>query len=65
MAVAAASGQLGGRERAAGALEKMLALWGRPADRIRDELVQRHAFAESLADHLMEGLGKAGLEDAD
>ena len=32
------------------------------ATELRTELMQRHALSQGLTDHLMEGLGKAGLE---
>jgi non-specific serine/threonine protein kinase len=62
MFLAAAYGQLGRTAEAAPVLEKLLEQWGRPAGDLRQELIQRHAYAPALADHLMEGLAKAGLE---
>ncbi len=60
--LAATLGQLGRLDEAAAALEEMHRLWKRPASEIRDELMERHAFAPHVADSLIEGLAKAGLE---
>jgi adenylate cyclase len=62
MFVAATLGQMGRKEEAAPYLEEMIEYWGRPASEIREELIKRHALSQGLTDHLMEGLGKAGLE---
>ncbi|MBD3869288.1 MAG: hypothetical protein IFK94_14300, partial [Acidobacteria bacterium] len=62
--MAAALGQLGRSEEAAPYLDEMLEYWGRPADEIGIELIQRHALSPALADHLVDGLTKAGLEGA-
>jgi TolB-like protein len=60
--VAASYGQLGRPDEAAPALAELESLWTLPAEDIRAELIERHAFAPELADRLMEGLAKAGLE---
>ena len=60
--VAATLGQLGRKEEVAPHLEEMLEYWGRPASELRGQLIQRHALSQDLADHLMEGLVKAGLK---
>ena len=62
MFVAAAMGQLGRVEDATPYLEEMMEYWGRPAEEIRSELIQRHALSQDLVDHLIEGLVKAGLK---
>jgi hypothetical protein len=62
MFMAAALGQLGRAEEAVPHLEEMLEYWRRPPSELRMELIQRHAFAQGLTDHLIEGLVKAGLE---
>ena len=59
--IAAAFGQVGRPDEARPELERMMALWGRPASEIRSELIERHAFSAGLVDHLMEGVEKAGL----
>ena len=59
--VAATLGQLGRRDEAKSELEELRALWARPVSELRSELNQRHAFSAEFADHLMEGLAKAGL----
>ncbi len=60
--LAATLGQLGRLDEATTALEEMLALWGGPPSEIRAELRERHAIAPQIADSLIEGLAKAGLE---
>jgi cytochrome c-type biogenesis protein CcmH/NrfG len=60
--VAASYGQLGRLDQAASALEELLSLWPRPITELRAELIERHALAPELADRLIEGLAKAGLE---
>ena len=60
--VAASYGQLGRPDEAAPALAELESLWTLPAEDIRAELIERHAFAPELADRLIEGLAKAGLE---
>ncbi|UCF37684.1 MAG: protein kinase [Acidobacteriota bacterium] len=60
--VAASLGQLGRVEDARPYLEEMMQYWGRPAEEIRSELIQRHALSQGLVNHLMDGLVKAGLE---
>jgi TolB-like protein len=61
--VAAAYGQLGRPDDAVPALEEMRKLWSRPTGDIRQELIERHGYTPGLADHLIEGLAKAGLEE--
>ena len=60
--IAASFGQLGRPGEAGPALEEMRALWSRPVGDLRQELVERHGYTPGFADHLMEGLAKAGLE---
>ena len=60
--VAASYGQLGRPDEAAPALAELESLWTLPAEDIRDELIERHALAPELANRLMEGLAKAGLD---
>jgi TolB-like protein len=60
---AAAYGQLGRLAEAQRALSEMLAWETVPAGEIRADLTERNGFAPEMADHLMEGLRKAGLED--
>jgi adenylate cyclase len=60
--VAAAYGQLGRPDAAGPALDELRELWSRPVGELRRELIERHALKPGLADHLMEGLAKAGLE---
>jgi len=60
--IAASFGQLGRPGEAGPALEEMRALWSRPVGDLRQELVERHGYTPEFADHLMEGLAKAGLE---
>ena len=61
--IAAAYGQLGRPEEAARALFELRARWPGSAGDIRQELIERNAHAPDLADHLMEGLRMAGLEE--
>jgi len=60
--LAATYGQLGRIDEARPVLEKLLELWARPTGEIRHELIERHALAPHIADRLIEGLAKAGLE---
>jgi len=60
--VAATYGQLGRHDDAKRALDELRALWQRPVRDIRQELIERNSFTSVLADQLMEGLVKAGLE---
>ncbi len=60
--VAAAYGQLGRHDDAKPALDELRALWQRPVRDLRQELIERNSFTSALADQLMEGLVKAGLE---
>jgi isopenicillin N synthase-like dioxygenase len=60
--IAAAYGQLGRTDQAQQKLDELRALWPRPLAELRQELIERHAFSSGLADHLLEGLAKAGLE---
>ena len=62
MFVAASYGQLGRAQEAAPYLEEMMTYWARPAEDLRTELIQRHAIAPAMVDHLLDGLAKAGLE---
>ena len=69
--LAATLGQLGRVDDAAPALEELRFRWselgkktgfeGLEIDDVRQELLVRHAFTESLTDQLIEGLAKAGL----
>ena len=58
---AAAYGQLGRLEEAQRALSEMRVLRPEVED-IRQDLIERHAFAPALVDQLLEGLAKAGFE---
>jgi serine/threonine protein kinase len=58
----AAYGQLGRPEEARRGLDELRTLWPRPVGDLRQELIERHALSPALADHLLEGLEKAGLE---
>ena len=60
--IAAALGQLGRTDEAQQQLEELRAQWSRTVAELRQELIERHAFSPGLADHLLEGLAKAGLE---
>jgi len=60
--VAATYGQLGDPDGAAPAIDELLDLWSRPVGDLRQDLIERHALSPTLTDHLLEGLGKAGLE---
>jgi TolB-like protein len=60
--LAAAYGQLGRSDDAQRELDNLYPLWPRPVDELRQELTQRHGFTTELADHLMVGFAKAGLE---
>ena len=60
--VAATYGQLGRLEEAAEVLAELLALWPRPAEDLRAEFIERHAFSPELTDRLMQGLAKAGMQ---
>ncbi|MBW1886159.1 MAG: protein kinase, partial [Deltaproteobacteria bacterium] len=61
--LAATYGQLGRIEEARPALDELRTLWARPMDEIRLELIERHAFSPELADRIIEGAAKAGLEE--
>jgi non-specific serine/threonine protein kinase len=60
--VAATYGQLGQPGNARQSLDELSALWPRPDGDLRLELVERHALSPALADHLVDGLEKAGLD---
>jgi TolB-like protein/Flp pilus assembly protein TadD len=72
--LAATLGQLGRIDEASAALDELRELWGMlcaqigcdglDIDMLRQELVERWAVAEPLADKLIEGLRKAGLQEA-
>jgi TolB-like protein/Tfp pilus assembly protein PilF len=62
MFVAATYGQLDQPGHARQSLEELRALWPRPDGDLRQELIERHALSPSLADHLVDGLEKAGLK---
>jgi adenylate cyclase len=71
---AATLGQLGRSEEAAPQLETLRKLWdercngkdcaGLELGKIRRELTERHAWSESFADEVIEGLVKAGFNEA-
>ncbi len=61
--LSAAYGQLGRPNDAVQTLEKLRVLWPRPIGDIRQELIDRHGYTPGMADHLMEGLRKARMED--
>ena len=61
--MAAVSGQLGRLDEAKRAVSEMRSHLTMPTDGIRTDLIQRNVFAPELADHLMDGLRKAGFED--
>jgi len=61
--VAASYGQLGRAAEAAPALAEFQTLWTLPVEDLRAELIERHAIAPELADRLIAGLAKAGLDD--
>jgi len=63
LCLAATYGQLGRIEEAGPALAELGTLWTRPMDEIRLELIERHAFSPELADRIIEGAAKAGMED--
>jgi TolB-like protein len=60
--LAATYGQLGRLEEARPVLDELRTLWTRPMDELRPELVERHVFSPDVADRLIEGAAKAGLE---
>jgi len=60
--VAATYGQLGRPGDAGQSLAELRALWPRPDGDLRLELVERHALSPALADHLVDGLEKAGMD---
>jgi TolB-like protein/predicted Ser/Thr protein kinase len=60
--LAAAYGQLGRADLAGPVLADLRVLWTRPMSELRSELIERHAYSPKLADDLMEGLAKSGLE---
>ena len=60
--LAAVYGQLGRPEDAKPALEELQRRWKLPVSDLRSELIERHAQAPGLTDHLLEGLAKAGLD---
>jgi TolB-like protein len=74
LTLAATLGQLGRTEEAGPALERFREVWGELGQKagftgldigtVRRELVERNVFPDSLTDHLMEGLEKAGLNEA-
>ena len=57
--LAAAYGQLGRADEAQPALEELRRLWPAPFSDLRRELIERHAFAPGLTDHILEGLALA------
>jgi serine/threonine protein kinase len=60
--LAAAYGQLGRVEDAQPALEELGRLWTLPFGELRSELIERHAHAPGLTDHLLDGLIKSGAD---
>jgi len=62
--VAAVYGQLGRSDDAKRALDELRVQWPQPVGEIRRELIERNAYSPKLADQLMEGLRKAGLDGA-
>ena len=62
--LAATYGQLGRPAEAESALEELRAVLKLPIGELRAELIERHAYAPGLTDHLLEGLTKAGLDPA-
>ena len=60
--VASALGHLGRRDEAQPHLRDLAALWNRPNDELRRELIERHAISQQLATALLDGLVRAGLE---
>jgi TolB-like protein len=62
--LAAVNGQLGRVLEARQALSKLRTLFQGSLDDLNQELIQRNGFAPELADHIVEGLRKAGVEDS-
>jgi serine/threonine protein kinase len=60
--LAATYGQLGRLEEARPVLDELRTLWTRPTNELRIELIERHLFSPDVADRLIEGAAKAGLE---
>jgi len=60
--LAATYGQLGRIEEARPVLDELRTLWTRPMDEIRMELIERYAFSPVIADRIIDGVAKAGLE---
>jgi TolB-like protein len=60
--LAATYGQLARIEEALPVLEELRTLWTRPMSELRLELIERHVFSPGVADRLIEGAAKAGLE---
>jgi TolB-like protein/Flp pilus assembly protein TadD len=73
LSLAATLGQLGRTDEAAPVLENFRELWGELGEQagfegldigtVRHELLERHAFSESIIDQLIEGLEKAGFKE--
>jgi hypothetical protein len=61
---AAPLGQPGRADDTRRPLEEMRVLFLRPVRELRQEMIERHAFAPGLTDHLILGLRRAGLADA-
>jgi len=59
---AATLGQLGRIDEAGPVLEELRRLWPRPISEIRQELIERNVIAPEIADRLLEGAAKAGLD---
>jgi len=63
MFLAAAYGQLGRPDEAKRALSEMRAWWPGSVDDTRRELIQRNGYSPELAEKMIDGLRKVGLED--
>jgi len=61
--LAATYGQLGRVDEAGRPLSGMYESFTRPTDGLRQDLIERNGFGPDLADHLIEGLRKAGMEE--
>ena len=53
---------LGRIEEARPVLDELRTLWTRPMSELRSELIERHIFSPDVADRLLKGAARAGLE---